>query len=774
MKIVELYISPDDEESGVEFLSLVKNPATHQSWQVFEDETECNGSCQISKHLNETGEDLMYLLDNSYGFKVEDLSDEELTINKEGFYTITSQPNTVQPNDGLNNQIVRYYYAVDTGLGPNLIKSSRKLCRQLIRADLVYGDRDLTELSSQVNADPDSRKLVPRTQGTTVDLKIYKAGKYCRHLFKKIVFTVPQGQTIEEFTSRIPKRSRTALNSRISGDGTRPTVEKQVGRGGISEYKIYMSEDYEGPITLIEGLVVYNTINALFKGEPECMAISEIEFDGFKGYIGVVPDTNYFENDVKVLNSVYRENFESYDDYPQYTSDNAKRGIELNEKVGNKCATQTGKVRAQQLANREPISEETIARMYSYLSRAEEYYDPNDIEACGTISVLLWGGLETKEWAQRKLEQIREDMKEEFSCVQQLLDNGYGEEEARMKCYEKRYPETRNYPDNVLPLSEEEDFIYENPCQEGYIAYGTKIKDGREVPNCVPINARKDFDKEPMDIYGYSTRYFDICPLAKQVFVEMMETEQDPNNIGMIRSAAQIADNIFKIEYYGIEKGFVSDDKVAEAEVLIFDYKDLIKQIEKTHNKNYDVSYMDSHLEVIKELNKNQQMEQSFADEMKYEITSVVMEPNKYIARRDEIGNIYYVFFSEDTVKMMSQKFFKQDRHKSFNYEHSGLKLNGGYVVESWLVSDPESDKARQMGFSVNKGTWMVTLKWDDKKQFEQYVTSGKTMGISLEGNFLSKPFQMNKLKSPEDINKLTDLQAKLYLDEIVNILNTK
>lgn len=31
-----------------------------------------------------------------------------------------------------------------------------------------------------------------------------------------------------------------------------------------------------------------------------------------------------------------------------------------------------------------------------------------------------------------------------------------------------------------------EEKIMENPCQEGYIAYGTKIKDGREVPNCIP------------------------------------------------------------------------------------------------------------------------------------------------------------------------------------------------------------------------------------------------------------------------------------------------
>ena len=49
--------------------------------------------------------------------------------------------------------------------------------------------------------------------------------------------------------------------------------------------------------------------------------------------------------------------------------------VELNERNGNKCATQTGKVRAQQLAKGEGISLETIKRMHSYLSRAETYYD---------------------------------------------------------------------------------------------------------------------------------------------------------------------------------------------------------------------------------------------------------------------------------------------------------------------------------------------------------------------------------------------------------------
>lgn len=102
----------------------------------------------------------------------------------------------------------------------------------------------------------------------------------------------------------------------------------------------------------------------------------------------------------------------SFNNYPDSVSNNAKRGIELNEKQGNKCATQVGKVRAQQLANKEKITLATVKRMYSYLSRAEEYYDPSDNSACGTISYLLWGGKAGLIWSRKILKEegeIKED-----------------------------------------------------------------------------------------------------------------------------------------------------------------------------------------------------------------------------------------------------------------------------------------------------------------------------------------------------------------------------
>jgi len=107
------------------------------------------------------------------------------------------------------------------------------------------------------------------------------------------------------------------------------------------------------------------------------------------------------EQAVAICYSYWEGKFEN--DYPQAAVDNAIRGMKLNEDVNNKCATLVGKARANQLANRENLSMETIQRTYSFLSRAKEYYNPSDPEACGTISYLLWGGEEMLRWCEKML-----------------------------------------------------------------------------------------------------------------------------------------------------------------------------------------------------------------------------------------------------------------------------------------------------------------------------------------------------------------------------------
>lgn len=96
----------------------------------------------------------------------------------------------------------------------------------------------------------------------------------------------------------------------------------------------------------------------------------------------------------------------SYSDYPQKVKDNAKRGLRLNEEVGDKCNNSIGVTRGNQLASGEALSLDTVKRMYSYLSRAKTYYNPDDTTACGTISYLLWGGNEALTWSEKKIQEV--------------------------------------------------------------------------------------------------------------------------------------------------------------------------------------------------------------------------------------------------------------------------------------------------------------------------------------------------------------------------------
>ena len=97
-----------------------------------------------------------------------------------------------------------------------------------------------------------------------------------------------------------------------------------------------------------------------------------------------------------------------YSEYPEAMRNNARRGQRLNKEVGGRCATDVGKETARILAAGETLSDARVKRMYSFLSRAETYYNPDDTEACGTISY-LWGGKTAHAWSREKVEQMNND-----------------------------------------------------------------------------------------------------------------------------------------------------------------------------------------------------------------------------------------------------------------------------------------------------------------------------------------------------------------------------
>ena len=96
---------------------------------------------------------------------------------------------------------------------------------------------------------------------------------------------------------------------------------------------------------------------------------------------------------------------ETYNDYPQSATNNAKRALKYKEENGSSCGTNVGWTRANQLAKREKLSRSTIARMASF-KRHQQHKDVPYDEGCGGIMWDAWGGTSGVEWAIKKLEQI--------------------------------------------------------------------------------------------------------------------------------------------------------------------------------------------------------------------------------------------------------------------------------------------------------------------------------------------------------------------------------
>ena len=97
---------------------------------------------------------------------------------------------------------------------------------------------------------------------------------------------------------------------------------------------------------------------------------------------------------------------ESYSDYPDAAVNNSKRALKYVDANGwGTCGTPVGKARANQLANREPISRSTIARMASFKRHQQNANVPYG-EGCGGLMWDCWGGTAGVEWAIRKLKEI--------------------------------------------------------------------------------------------------------------------------------------------------------------------------------------------------------------------------------------------------------------------------------------------------------------------------------------------------------------------------------
>ena len=106
-------------------------------------------------------------------------------------------------------------------------------------------------------------------------------------------------------------------------------------------------------------------------------------------------------------------------------------------------------------------------------------------------------------------------------------------------------------------------------------------------------------EAENIEVLGYPTRHFEICPGAIATFTHLLEMPIDDEVAGMIRAAALQADRIFEIEKDVIEANEANEAQLLEAGLLVKDFMDVIHEIDEEVGMVHDVSYMAGHLETI-------------------------------------------------------------------------------------------------------------------------------------------------------------------------------
>jgi hypothetical protein len=123
---------------------------------------------------------------------------------------------------------------------------------------------------------------------------------------------------------------------------------------------------------------------------------------------------------------------QSYSDYPEAVRNNARRVLKYVDEYGwGPCGTPVGKQRANQLANGEPVSVDTIKRMFSYLSRHEVDLQTSSSyeDGCGRLMYDAWGGKEALVWSRNKIKELEKTSDMWF--VKKGLNQGFTDSDMK-------------------------------------------------------------------------------------------------------------------------------------------------------------------------------------------------------------------------------------------------------------------------------------------------------------------------------------------------------
>jgi len=401
-----------------------------------------------------------------------------------------------------------------------------------------------------------------------------------------------------------------------------------------------------------------------------------------------------------------KEQFDSYSDYPESVKNNAKSVLKYVDENGwGSCGTSVGKQRANQLANGEPISADTIKRMYSYLSRHKVDLDSSKGygDGCGKLMYDSWGGLSALSWAESKVKQFNKEKLAE-DCPKATQDVATNLKN-RQECIDVAHygPLNPNEPNEDYWIDKAKMFNGDVKSAKkslcGNCAFFVQTK---SMLDCIAggINDVNEWDTINAGDLGYCEAFDFKCASSRTCDAWVVGGPITEENMGYDNNLPAYVDQIPSKKKKVIPKSIALSD---EYEYLF---------------------------------NENTFSKQHFAqDKEKQMVLGPAMIPDMKIFRRDVLGNPYYVYFSTDTIKMIAQKYMKNKYIDNNDEMHDGQAVKDVYVVESW-IKESDNDKSTDYGFKdLPIGTWFVSMKINNPDVWSK-VKEHQLNGFSVSGYF--------------------------------------
>ena len=563
-KTYELRIDEDDDISGIDSISLVDEPAIEVNWVAFNKHK--HSATEQCFHIPD-GQDKSYLEKfTDRGQSEEELLSNGWEVYEEQEKFLSSSPNAPSFED-TDDFLYRYKYVLNPDAPGSPIKeTTRDFCRELLNKNFVYRVEDLDNIINDEGDSAlvwrggyncrHSWKLLKYRRGTDIVNKgsITKGRVDGVEIYDVIGYPQPDTRTsnpsfskekfqegcpisTQDVETNLKNRQRAIdeahygpLNPNEPNEDYWKAKAKMFG-GDVEAAKkarcgncVFFIQTEKILDCISEGIDDENQLEVVkaanigyceafdFKcaGARTCDAwvVGGPIVDEDMGYdVGGLPSYVDQVSGKTIEKSIA---FESYNDYPESAKNNACKVLRWRDEHGDEVQgmTQVGWTRANQLCKGENISEETIARMASFARHRQNAEVSAEFKSTpwkdkGYVAWLGWGGTTGIEWAQRKLESIRNNMsKQKFQT----------DDEKKMVVGPAMIPDLKIFrkdmfgnPYYVFFSAETIKMIAEKYMRNKYIDNNDTNHDGKAVSDVYVVESWIKEDKEDKsNKYGYN------------------------------------------------------------------------------------------------------------------------------------------------------------------------------------------------------------------------------------------------------------------------------